>query len=71
MSVSALVPKFPTLFSELSNLLNEHPIGVQPSTDSTINDLTPNNLLLGQATTINPLGWQPIDTNITNWYHLL
>lgn len=57
--------------SEVSNVLNERPIGVQPSIDSTINVPTPNNLMLGRATAINPLGWQPIDTDSNNRYHLV
>ena len=53
------VPEFLTVCCEVSNLLNERPIGVKPSVDSTINVLTPNSLLLGQATASNPLGCQP------------
>ena len=65
------VPEFLTVCSEVSNLLNERPIGAQPSTDSTINVLTPNNLLLGRATASNPLGWQPYGTSISTRYHLV
>ena len=63
--------EFLTVCSEVSNLLNERPIGVQPSADSAINVLTPNNLLPGRATASNPPGWQPIDTDINNRYHLV
>ena len=55
----------------MSNLLNERPIGVKPSVDSTINVLTPNSLLLGRATASNPLGWQPYDASIVTRYHLV
>ena len=65
------VPEFLTVCSEVSNLLNERPIGVKPSTDSTINILTPNSLLLGRATASNPLGCQPYETNIATRYHLV
>lgn len=50
------VAEFLTVCSEVSNLLNERPIGVKPSEDSIINVLTPNSLLLGRATFIQPLG---------------
>jgi len=44
---------------EVSNILNERPIGVLPSVDSEISILTPNCLLMGRATAQNPGGWQP------------
>ena len=50
------MPEFLTLCSEVSNLLNERPIGVKPSEDSTIN-LPPNGLLLGRATVPHPTLW--------------
>ena len=50
------VAEFLTVCSEVSNLLNERPIGVKPSKDSIINVLTPNSLLVGRATFIQPLG---------------
>ena len=65
------VPEFLTVCCEVSNLLNERPIGVKPSVDSTINVLTPNSLLLGRATASNPLGWQPYDASIVTRYHLV
>ena len=65
------VPEFLTVCSEVSNLLNERPIGVKPSEDSIINVLTPNILLLGRATASNPLGWQPYETNTSSRYHLV
>ncbi|RUA05209.1 MAG: hypothetical protein DSY43_05115, partial [Gammaproteobacteria bacterium] len=65
------VPEFLTLCYEVSNLMNERPIGAQPSIDSTLNILTPNSLLLGRARAINPLGWQPHNSNIKTRYHLV
>ena len=65
------VPQFLTLCREVSNLVNERPIGVKTSEDSTINVLTPDGLLLGQATASSPLGWQPYETNISSRYHLV
>ena len=59
------VPEFLTVCSEVSSLLNEHPIDTKLSTDSTTNILTPNSLLLGRATALIPLEWQPYDTTIT------
>ena len=41
------VHEFLTVCNEVSNLMNEPPIGVKPSEDSIINVLTPNSLLLG------------------------
>ena len=65
------VPEFLTVCCAVSNLLNERPIGVKPSVDSTINVLTPNSLLLGRATASNLLGWQPYETSIATRYHLV
>ena len=65
------VPEFHTLYIEVSNLVNERPIGVKASEDSTISVLTPDGLLLGRATASNPLGWQPYETNISSRYHLV
>ncbi|XP_031560858.1 uncharacterized protein LOC116296887 [Actinia tenebrosa] len=64
-------PEFLTVCYEVSNLLNERPIGVLPCTDSAINVLTPNSLLLGRARAINPLRWQPQDSKIVTRYHLV
>ena len=61
-----------TLCYEVSNLLNERPVGSLPSADSEVNILTPNSLLLGRATAVNPRGWQPCATgNIVTRYHLV
>ena len=57
--------EFLTVCYEVSNLLNERPIGSLPSTDSSINVLTPNCLLLGRATAKNPGKWQPMGTNLS------
>ena len=65
------VPEFLTVCFEVSNLLNERPIRVKPSMDSTINVLMPNSLLLGRAVASNPLGWQPFETSIATRYHLV
>ena len=65
------LPEFLTVCSEVSNLLNERPIGLKPTEDSAINVLTPNSLLLGRATASNPLGWQPSETTISSRYHLV
>ena len=65
------VHEFLTVCNEVSNLMNEPPIGVKPTEDSIINVLTPNSLLLGRATASSLLGWQPYDTNTSSWYHLV
>ena len=53
------VPEFITVCSEAANLVNERPLGLLPSLDSNINVLTPNCLLLGRASSVNPNVWQP------------
>jgi hypothetical protein len=50
--------EFMTLCSEISNILNERPLGVLPSGDSNINILTPNCQLIGRPFCRNPGGWQ-------------
>ena len=52
------VPEFITVCSEAANLVNERPLGLLPSLDSNINVLTPNCMLLGRATSVNPNVWQ-------------
>ena len=54
------VHEFLTVCNEVSNLMNEPPIGVKPSEDSIINVLTPNSLLLGWATASMPPGMATI-----------
>ena len=63
--------EFLTVCSEVSNLLNERPIGTLPGADSELNILTPNSLLLGRATAKNPGGWQPQGNNHRNRYYLV
>lgn len=53
------VPEFQTLCYEVANVLNERPIGSTLGLESELNILTPNSLLLGRATAVNPRGWQP------------
>ena len=64
-------PEFLTICYEAANLLNERPIGTLPKTDSCLNVLTPNTLLLGRACAKNPGEWQPSRQNIANRYHLV
>jgi hypothetical protein len=49
--------EFMALCSHVANLLNERPLGVLPSDDSTVNILTPNCFLLGRSLARNPGGW--------------
>ena len=63
--------EFLTVCSEVSNLLNERPIGTLPGADSELNILTPNSLLLGRAIAKNPGGWQPQGNNPRNRYYLV
>ena len=63
--------EFLTVCSEVSNLLNERPIGTLPGADSELNILTPNSLLLGRATAKNSGGWQPQGNNPRNRYYLV
>ena len=60
-----------TVFAEVSNLLNERPIGGLPGPDAEISILTPNCLLLGRATAKNPGGWQPQNSSLSLRYHLV
>ena len=55
---------------EISNILNERPIGVLPSVDSDISILTPNCLLIGRATAQNPGGWQP-NSQLLNQFNVV
>ena len=64
-------PEFLTVCTEAANTINERPIGLLPSLDSSINVLTPNCLLLGRATSSNPGGWQSGDSSIKTRYHLV
>ena len=52
------VPEFLTVCTEAANLVNERPLGLLPSLDSQINVLTPNCLLLGRSTSVNPQVWE-------------
>jgi hypothetical protein len=65
------VPEFLTICYEAANLLNERPIGTLPDTDSHLNILTPNTLLLRRACAKNPGNWEPHRQSITNRYHLV
>ena len=63
--------EFMTVCKEAANLVNERPLGLQPSLDSDINVLTPNCLLLGRATSKNPCGWQPGSPSLKTRYQLV
>ena len=67
------VPEFLTVCTEAANLLNERPIGTLPSSDSDLNVLTPNSLLLGRSTAKNPCKWQPFtySKHPATRYHLV
>lgn len=63
--------EFMTLCAEVSNTLNERPIGLLPGDDSDISVLTPNSLLLGRSTAKNPGGWQHLSASLSNRCHLV
>ena len=63
--------EFLTICAEVSNLLNERPIGVMPASDSEINVLTPNNLLLGRASGKNPGNNGDGSTDLSVRYHFV
>ena len=65
------VPEILTLFYEVANVMNERPIGSLPGADSELNMLTPNSLLLGRATAINPGGWQPEEASNVSRFNLI
>lgn len=64
------VPEFLTICTEAANLINERPLGLLPDLGSTINVLTPNCLLLGRASAMNPNTWQP-DVSVTSGLSLV
>jgi hypothetical protein len=49
--------EFTTLCLEISNVLNERPLGTLPGSDADINVLTPNCQLIGRPFARNPGGW--------------
>jgi hypothetical protein len=57
--------EFTTLCSEISNMLNERPLGTLPGHDSEINILTPNCQLIGRPFAKNPGGWS-LDTRLSS-----
>ena len=59
------VPEALTVFTEAANLLNERPIGILPGSDAPINVLTPNSLLLGRSSAINP-GFYEANPNLNS-----
>ena len=65
------VQEFLTVCSETANLINKRPIGTLPSTDSEINILTSNSLLLGRAIAKNPGGWQPGSQDPRKRHHVV
>ena len=62
--------EFSCLLYEISNLMNERPLGTLPGSDSEISILTPNSLLLGRSTAHNPGGWQPNAGNLKRYHHV-
>ena len=48
------VPEILTAFTQAADLLNERPLGIMPSLDSSISVITPNSLLLGRSSSRNP-----------------
>ena len=58
--------EFMTTCYEIANIVNERPLGLQPSIDANINILTPNCLLMGRATASNPNVWVPEYLSIQN-----
>ena len=64
--------EFSCILYEISNSINERPIGTQTSTDSELSIITPNCLLLGRGRSKNPGGWQPVsESTILKRYRLV
>jgi hypothetical protein len=63
--------EFLTLCSEVANLVNERPIGTLPSSDSEINCITPNSLLLGRSVAKNPGDWQEFFPSPEKLFHVV
>ena len=55
------VSEFLTVCTEAANIVNERPLGLLPDIDSEINILTPNCMLLGRASSVNPNVWSTDD----------
>ena len=64
--------EFSCILYEISNCINERPIGFFTSQDSELSVITPNSLLMGRSCAKNPGGWQPhSDNSILKRYHLV
>jgi len=63
--------EFITVCAEITNVLNERPIGVLPGLDAEISILTPNSLLLGRSMGSNPGGWQAQNQSLTQRLQLV
>jgi hypothetical protein len=62
--------EFSCMLYDVANIVNERPIGTMPGSDSEINIITPNSLLLGRSTAKNPGGWEP-RSSILKRFHLV
>ena len=51
--------EFSGVMYDISNMLNERPLGTLTGHDSMLSVITPNSLLLGRSRAKNPGGWQP------------
>ncbi len=60
-----------TVCTEAANLINERPLGTLPELGSEINVLTPNCLLLGRATALNPNDWESEYPSVRSRQHLV
>ena len=54
--------EFLTICAQVSNILNERPIGRLPSDDSEVHVLTPNCLLIGRPVAANPGGYEAVSS---------
>ena len=60
-----------TYLNEITNLLNEQPIGIRPGLNCPIHSLTPNCLLIGRCTAKNPGGWLPETGNLISRFEIV
>ena len=67
---SLTASEFSTACYEVSNMINERPLGTMPSDDSEISILTPNCLLIGRPFARNPGSWE-LSTSLSGRLNLV
>ena len=63
--------EFSALMYDISNTLNERPLGSISGQDSELSIITPNSLLLGRSQAKNPGGWEPSTGKLLGRFHVV